>query len=116
LPGTPDGLSDSRPHTARAVAVPDSGLVQDTSETAPDPVRAAAARRPGHLALIADDTALTWADLDARVDDAARRLPTEPGARVAIVLGNGIDFAVTWFAVLRAGLVAVPLTPVRRSS
>jgi long-chain acyl-CoA synthetase len=111
LPGRSDGLSDARPHTARARAVPDSALVQDIRETAPDPVRAAAVQRPGSPALIAGDTVLTWADLDARVDDAVRRLPDEPGSRVAIVLGNGIDFAVTYFAVLRAGLVAVPLNP-----
>jgi long-chain acyl-CoA synthetase len=91
--------------------MPDSGLVQHTRETAPDPVRAAATQRPGNPALIAGDTVLTWAELDARVDDAVRRLPNEPGARIAIVLGNGIDFAVTYFAVLRAGLVAVPLNP-----
>jgi long-chain acyl-CoA synthetase len=111
LPGRSDGLSDARPHTAHVRAVPDSALVQDTSETAPDPVRLAAAQRPGSPALIAGDAVLTWADLDARVDDTWRRLPAEPGARVAIVLGNGVDFAVTYFAVLRAGGVAVPLNP-----
>jgi long-chain acyl-CoA synthetase len=87
--------------------------VQDTSPVAPDPVRAAAAGRPGRPALIAGDTVVTWADLDALVDAAAGELAggTVAGGRVAIVLGNGIDFAVTWFAVLRAGVVGVPLNP-----
>jgi long-chain acyl-CoA synthetase len=77
-------------------------------------VRAAMRRRPAAVALIAGETALTWADLDARVDAAAQRLAamtTAPGDRVALVLGNSIDFAVTYFGVLRAGLVAVPLNP-----
>jgi long-chain acyl-CoA synthetase len=87
--------------------------VQDSFATAPDPVRAAAARHPERPALITDDTTLSWADLDDRVEDAARRLPSaQSGAtRIAIVLGNGVDFAVTYFAVLRAGHVAVPLNP-----
>jgi long-chain acyl-CoA synthetase len=91
--------------------VPDSGLVDDRAR---DPVRDAAQRRPDSTALIAGDTTLTWAQLHARVENAARRLAattTGPGGRVAIVLGNTIDFAVAYFGVLRAGLVAVPLNP-----
>lgn len=91
--------------------MPDSGLVADE---VPDAVAAAAHRRPGRAALIAGDTTVTWADLDARVSRAAARLRercTEPGARVAIVLGNTVEFAVTYYGVLRAGLVAVPLNP-----
>lgn len=79
-----------------------------------DAVREAARQRPGTVALIAGTTSLTWADLDARVDRAARRLRALAGAgdaRVALVGGNTIDFAVTWFGILRAGLVAVPLNP-----
>jgi long-chain acyl-CoA synthetase len=79
-----------------------------------DAVRAAAQRRPDGTALIAGETSLTWADVDARVDAAAGRLASlvdEPGGRVAIVLGNTVDFTVVYFGVLRAGLVAVPLNP-----
>ena len=91
--------------------VPDSWVVEDR---APDPVREAARRRPDRVALIAGETTLTWADLDRRVDAAAgrvRALAPVGGARVAIVQGNTVDFAVTYFGVLRAGLVAVPLNP-----
>lgn len=81
--------------------------------SARDPVRTSAQRRPGAPALIAGDTVVSWAELDERVDVAARRLAvgTAPGDRVALVLGNTVDFAVAYFAVLRAGLVAVPLNP-----
>jgi len=91
--------------------VPDSDVVESS---APDPVHAAAVRRPDVPALIAGQTQVTWAELDQRVDVAARELGAlcpAAGERVAIVLGNSIDFAVTYFAVLRAGLVAVPLNP-----
>jgi long-chain acyl-CoA synthetase len=83
-------------------------------DRARDPVREAAQRRPDTTALIAGDTTLTWAELDARVQVAAGRLAflcPEPGSRVALVMPNTMDFAVAYFGVLRAGLVAVPLNP-----
>ncbi|WP_412737622.1 AMP-binding protein [Krasilnikovia sp. MM14-A1259] len=83
-------------------------------DVAPDPVRAAAARRPDATALIAGETVLSWQDLDARVDEAARRLWAlcpQAGARVALILGNTLDCVVAFHGVLRAGLVAVPLNP-----
>ncbi|HEX9999672.1 MAG TPA: AMP-binding protein [Actinoplanes sp.] len=82
-------------------------------EPARDLVAAAAARRPDGLALITAETALTWADVESQVTVAARCLAalTAPGDRVAIVLGNSVDFAVTYFGILRAGRVAVPLNP-----
>ncbi|WP_067509862.1 AMP-binding protein [Actinoplanes sp. TFC3] len=78
-----------------------------------DPVREAARRRPDSPALIAGDTVLTWAEVDTRVERAARHLTSvaAPGDRVAIILGNTVGFAVAYFAALRAGLVAVPLNP-----
>ncbi|BEL11210.1 long-chain fatty acid--CoA ligase [Actinoplanes sichuanensis] len=90
--------------------MPDSGLVE---ETARDAVAEAARRRPGHPALIAGDTVVTWSELDTRVSAAARWIAsrTAPGDRVALVLGNTVDFAVAYFGVLRAGRVAVPLNP-----
>ncbi|MEU8815775.1 AMP-binding protein [Actinoplanes sp. NPDC048796] len=82
-------------------------------EAARDPVARAAASRPDGLALITDDTALTWSDVHERVDAAARSIAaaTAPGDRVAIVLGNSIEFVTTYYGVLRAGRVAVPLNP-----
>ncbi|WP_250003348.1 AMP-binding protein [Actinoplanes sp. M2I2] len=82
-------------------------------EAARDPVAAAAARRPSGPALITGETSLTWSDVDRRVTAAAHRIAAlvPPGERVAIVLGTSADFAVTYFGVLRAGRVAVPLNP-----
>ena len=114
--------------TDRARSVPDSGLVEEPARDGDgtddfageepgsdrwDPVAAATARRPDGVALITAETALSWADLDARVSAAAGAVAarTAPGDRVAIVLGNTIDFAAAYFGILRAGRVAVPLNP-----
>ncbi|MEU4423739.1 AMP-binding protein [Actinoplanes sp. NPDC024001] len=82
-------------------------------EPAPDPVAVAARRRPETPALIAGDLVVSWAELDTRVSTAARWVAsrTAPGDRVAILLGNTVDFAVAYFGILRAGRVAVPLNP-----
>jgi long-chain acyl-CoA synthetase len=82
-------------------------------EPARDPVAAAAARRPDGAALITAEATLSWADVDARVSAAAAGVigRTRPGDRVAIVLGNTLEFVAAYFGTLRAGRVAVPLNP-----
>ena len=74
-----------------------------------------AARRPGKTALI-----LTGAEGDRRLtygafDLAVRRLAAgfsslgfPPGARVLIRLGNDLNYALSFFALIAAGLVALP--------
>ncbi|MGX6605155.1 AMP-binding protein [Micromonosporaceae bacterium Da 78-11] len=82
-------------------------------EPARDPVAKAAARRPGTIALITAETSLTWAELDEQVTAAAAVIAarTDPGDRVALILGNTVGFAAAYFGTLRAGRVAVPLNP-----
>ncbi|MEV0896890.1 AMP-binding protein [Actinoplanes sp. NPDC049802] len=82
-------------------------------EPARDPVAEAAGRRPDQPALIAGDTVVTWAELDSRVSAAAASITsrTAPGDRVALLLGNTVDFAAAYFGTLRAGRVVVPLNP-----
>jgi long-chain acyl-CoA synthetase len=78
-----------------------------------------AARDPHRIALVEADTGerLTYSELDEKVTSTAQILldrgmsPARIGDRVAMLLGNSIDFVVTYFAVIRAGLVAVPLNP-----
>ena len=69
--------------------MPDSSLV--------DEIAVAAKSRPDHPALITPMSTLTWAEVDARVEAAARRLVmlARPRERVAIVLGNSVDFVIT---------------------
>src|SRR6202453_1482742 len=72
----------------------------------------AVARRPQGLALICGEERLGYAEFDALVGEAAgglRALGVEKGDRVAMVLGNSIEFVVVLFAVARLGAVSVPL-------
>ena len=77
-----------------------------------DLVRRAAQTAPDRPALLFQGSALTWAQVDTQVDALARGLlglGLAQGDRVALQLGNTPDFPLAYFAVLRAGLVAVPV-------
>ncbi len=72
----------------------------------------ALARRPHGLALICGEERVSYSELDALVGQAAGALSAlgvEKGDRVAIVLGNSIEFVVMLFAAARLGAVSVPL-------
>ncbi len=76
----------------------------------------AAATQPDDAALVeaASGRSLTWAAMDAEVDRVAAGLGEAglvAGYRVALVLGNRIEFVTTYLGALRAQLVAVPLNP-----
>lgn len=72
-----------------------------------------AARNASRTALIAGDTTLTHAELDARANRLAAcladRLPA--GARVAICLPRGADLVTALLASLKLGAVYIPLDP-----
>src|SRR3954453_16839339 len=77
-----------------------------------DLVRSAAARTPDKPALVGTDRSVTWAELDrdvAALAGALRARGLVAGDRVGILLPNSVEFATAYFAVLRAGLVALPL-------
>jgi long-chain acyl-CoA synthetase len=72
--------------------------------------------RPEHPAVRETGTgrALTYRQLDRVVRAQAKRLAdagVEPGDRVAVRLPTSVDFAVAFFGVLRAGAIAVPVSP-----
>ncbi len=72
----------------------------------------AVARRPDAVALICGDVSVTYAGLDdlvGRVAGGLRALGVEKDDRVALVIGNSIEFIVVMFAVARLGAVSVPL-------
>ena len=73
----------------------------------------AAARWPGNTALVCGDELLTYAAYHDRVMHLASRLVAHgvSGRRVAIVLRNGIDIALTLFAVQAAGGATAALNP-----
>jgi fatty-acyl-CoA synthase len=67
---------------------------------------------PRSTALVDTEGALTWWQLDRRIDRLVRALHglgAEPGAEVALVLRNGRQFVETFLGAQRAGMVAAPL-------
>ncbi|MEH0935895.1 AMP-binding protein [Micromonospora psammae] len=106
----------------RGAAVPDSATVQDPADSpAPnlaDRLSRAVVAHGDRAALHHRDRTVTWSELDAAVTATAAALAAEAPAatdghppRVAIALPNSPDFVVAYLAVLRAGLVAVPVNP-----
>jgi long-chain acyl-CoA synthetase len=76
----------------------------------------AAGGRPGHPAVRETGTGrtLTYGQLDQVVRAQAARLAAAgvgPGDRVVLRLPTSADFAVAFFGVLRAGAIAVPVSP-----
>jgi o-succinylbenzoate---CoA ligase len=75
-------------------------------------LRRAARSRPDHVALRAEDGALTYAELDAAATLAAQRLSAlgaRAGDRVAIALPARRAFVETLHGCMRLGVVAVPI-------
>ncbi len=72
----------------------------------------AASRNPAGEALVCGEVRLTWrevVDRSARLAAGLRKLGLERGDRVAILLGNRIDFPLLLFAAAQAGLITVLL-------
>ncbi|WP_051114871.1 non-ribosomal peptide synthetase [Actinokineospora enzanensis] len=72
------------------------------------------ARTPDALALVAGDTRLTYAELDARAAALAGALierGATPGGIVAIALPRSADLVIAVLALLRAGSAYLPLDP-----
>ncbi len=89
---------------------------QDAREGVAGLLSNAAGRWPDGLAVreTGDGAALTWRELDVAAHALAQRLADAgvgAGDRVALRLPTSADFAVALYAVLRAGGIAVPLSP-----
>ena len=77
-------------------------------------LRATAALRPDHLAVIRDDRSLTFTELLRRAEAAARGLRglgVQRGDRVALVLPNDLDMAVAVYGTALAGGCFCPINP-----
>lgn len=72
----------------------------------------AVARRPQGVALICGEDRVTYSELDMLVGQVAggfKALGVEKGDRVAMVIGNSVEFVAVMFAIARLGAIAVPL-------
>src|SRR5262249_55160558 len=77
-----------------------------------DMVADAASKHPTREALICGTTRLTWAEVVERSERIAagfRKLGLKRGDRVALLLGNRIEFPLILFAAAHQGLVTVLL-------
>ncbi|APE36002.1 hypothetical protein BOX37_21015 [Nocardia mangyaensis] len=86
----------------------------DRTATLLTPYRAQVSARPEATALVFDGTALTYADLEARVNRLARHLIAEgvgPDVLVALAIRRSIDLVAAMYAVLTAGGAYVPIDP-----
>jgi long-chain acyl-CoA synthetase len=83
-----------------------------------DMVDRAAARQPDAIALRLDDAAVSYAELVLRSGRVAGNLAAagvQPGERVAVALGNRLEFAYAVLGCARLGAISVPLnTRMRR--
>jgi long-chain acyl-CoA synthetase len=77
-------------------------------------IREFARATPGATAVIDGDRTLTFAALDERASRLANRLLArglKPGERVAVLLGNRLEYPEIAAGIAKAGLVMVPLNP-----
>lgn len=76
-------------------------------------LRAAAARAPQREALICNDQRFTWTELAQIVEETAaglHRLGVRQGDRVALLIGNRVEFVIALYAIARLGAIAVPMS------
>ncbi len=82
--------------------------------TLPELFRAQVRRTPDALALVFEDTRLTYAEFDARVEETARVLAglgAGPETIVAVALPRSIELVTALYAIQRAGAAYLPLDP-----
>ncbi|HFB52650.1 MAG TPA: AMP-dependent synthetase, partial [Anaerolineae bacterium] len=73
--------------------------------------------RPDHIAVIFEDTRLTYREFNARVNKLANALlgiGIGKGSKVATILGNSLELLEIYWAAAKIGAVAVPLSPMMR--
>jgi long-chain acyl-CoA synthetase len=95
-----------------------SGVFNDVV-TVSDFLANSALRDPDRVALIESETGerITYSALDSQVSATAAALMesglthSRSGDRVAMLMGNSIEFVVSYFGIVRAGLVPIPLNP-----
>jgi long-chain acyl-CoA synthetase len=91
---------------------PADALLAGDYATLSDLVRAYAAERPDHPAVIDAEGTLTYGQLDARADRVASALQRDGAQKaVSIVSASRNDYVTVYLGSLRAGLAVAPLAP-----
>jgi len=92
-------------------------LLPDEPVTLPALLAARRRHQSAVACMVHDDDVLTYAELDERSRALSRRLVAGgvgKGHRVALLMANGIDWAVTSMAIMRIGATLVPLSTLLR--
>ncbi len=95
------------------------GLLASEFATLPDLIRAHAAERPRHLALVEADAQLDYAGLAALMDRVAFALQRDGGREgdaVAVCAKTSINSVAAFCGILAAGAAVAPLRPRRRQA
>ena len=90
------------------------GILDQPFRAIPDLIRAHAAQRPGHAALVHAGRVLDYAGLDALMDRVAAALQREglaPRDAIAICAATSLGYAAVFLGALRAGIAVAPLAP-----
>ncbi len=113
-PGSARVTMDDLPLPARTPAVPGT---ESPTDTLPDLIAATVARAGNDAAVdgsLLGEPVMTFADLDTRTADLARRLSAlgaRPGTRVVVLMRRGVDQVIAWWAVARSGATIVLIDP-----
>ncbi len=89
-------------------------LLASDFATMPDLIRAHAAHRPDHVAVVDGERSLTFAQFDVLIDRAAaamQRDSVKPRGTIAICGPSSIEYVTAFIAALRVGAAACPLAP-----
>ena len=89
------------------------------NQTIPQAFRQVAARHPDKAAVVYLGNRYSYARVDQLSDRFALglvRAGVRPGSKVVLYLPNSLGWIVAWLGVLKAGAVAVPITPIYTSA
>lgn len=115
----PEGPRASRAEVERAYAQIDDALdaTPARERTLSAALAAGAASHPDRVFLLSDGEELTYAQFERRVSHLAAGLAglgVGAGSPLLIMLPNGVDFVVTWFACVRLNAIQVPVNTAYR--
>ncbi|MFJ9940165.1 non-ribosomal peptide synthetase [Streptomyces erythrochromogenes] len=111
-PDRPIGRADLLGAEERAELLAGSAELPSSVPLLPAAFEARAARTPDATALVAGDTRLSWAELNARANQLAHRLTAAgagPETVVALALPRSAESVIALLAVLKAGAASLPL-------
>ena len=99
-------------NTVKPLPTTTEAILEESFVAIPELIRLHARSRPQHAALRQDECVLDFAGFDEAIDRVAATLQRDgarPGDAIAICATTSIEYAITYFGVLRAGLAVAPL-------